>query len=185
MAQPNHSQSPHKKSNNRRRRKKNKRSQAPQQPQLRGHHDSTHANNNKVLRIDGSMMEGGGQILRNSMTLSALLDQAIHIRNIRGKRSTPGLRMQHSKGIGLVHTIKGGSLRGNAVKSMDVHFDPCADQSPSFERHFTVDIETAGSVCLLIQTCLPLLVLDPLRSPSSLTCLGGTNASFAPQVCYP
>jgi len=48
-----------------------------------------------ILRIDGSMGEGGGQILRYSLALSALLLQPVEVYNIRAKRSNPGLRPQH------------------------------------------------------------------------------------------
>ena len=68
-------------------------------------------NNDELLVIDGSIMEGGGQILRNSTAFAALMKRAIHITKIRGKRSTPGLRKQHSKGIQLVSKINGLSMK--------------------------------------------------------------------------
>ena len=43
-------------------------------------------------------MEGGGQILRNAVTLSCLMGQEITVFNIRGNRMPkPGLRPQHLK----------------------------------------------------------------------------------------
>lgn len=45
--------------------------------------------------IDGSLLEGGGQILRISSALSAILGIPIKIHSIRAGRSTPGLRPQH------------------------------------------------------------------------------------------
>lgn len=61
---------------------------------------------------------------------------------------------------------------------MDMKFWPST--KPSYSTNYSVDIETAGSVCLLMQTCLPLMIFSTLDS--SLTCIGGTNASFAPQI---
>jgi hypothetical protein len=66
--------------------------------------------------IDGSLKEGGGQILRNSMSLSALLKKPIKITNIRAGRSSGGLKAQHLTGIELVSEIYGGKLTGNAVR---------------------------------------------------------------------
>ena len=47
------------------------------------------------LTIDGSTGEGGGQILRTSLSLSMITGQPVRIENIRAKRPKPGLMRQH------------------------------------------------------------------------------------------
>ena len=49
----------------------------------------------KEVTIDGRYGEGGGQIVRTALTLSALLHLPVRIHHIRGKREKPGLRPQH------------------------------------------------------------------------------------------
>ena len=80
--------------------------------------------------------------------------------------------------VSFLSIVYRGFIQGNFVKSMDVKYWP--SNQPSYLTNYCVDIETAGSVCLLMQTCLPLMIFSGLQC--SLTCIGGTNASFAPQI---
>lgn len=51
-----------------------------------------------MQQIDGSTLEGGGQILRNAVSFSALLQLPITVENIRASRKQPGLKAQHAAG---------------------------------------------------------------------------------------
>lgn len=46
-----------------------------------------------VLHIDGSILEGGGQILRNTAALSVIRRIPIHIHSIRAKRAKQGTQL--------------------------------------------------------------------------------------------
>ncbi|KAJ1523946.1 hypothetical protein ONE63_010494 [Megalurothrips usitatus] len=132
---------------------------------------------NEVI-IDGSVLEGGGQILRMAVSLSAIHQIPIRVKNIRAGRDKPGLRAQHLKGLEVARDLSGGKLWGCALQSTEVVFHP---------RHllggeFFADTETAGSVSLLIQVILPCALFSP--SEVQLTLRGGTNADMAPQIDY-
>jgi RNA 3'-terminal phosphate cyclase (ATP) len=141
-----------------------------------------------VMTIDGSLLEGGGQVLRNSMAYAALLKKPIEIVKIRANRpGGGGLRNQHLTGIETVHFITGGTLTGNSVRSCEVKYLPGNGDFTNFtqetqELQFSADSKTAGSTGLLIQITLPLLLFLP--HSSRIIYRGGTNASHAPLYDY-
>ncbi|KAG6833505.1 hypothetical protein H0H87_006077 [Tephrocybe sp. NHM501043] len=133
--------------------------------------------------IDGSILEGGGQILRNSTSLSALLQKPVSITKIRNARRPPGLKNQHRTGLELAAEIASARLTGAANGSQAIDFVPGRLALPG---SFTADCVTAGSITLLLQIALPLLMFAPMKDtpPSTLTLRGGTNATMAPQIDY-
>lgn len=141
------------------------------------------------LKLDGSVLEGGGQILRNTFGYSALLRKAITIEKVRANREPkPGLRPQHLAGISLVHSIAGGTLDGAEVSSSQVTFFPgdghwvFGKGSDSKTLVYEADTKTAGATMLLFQVALPVLLYLPY--PSKVFFRGGTNAIKAPLYDY-
>lgn len=133
---------------------------------------------NKMLDIDGSVLEGGGQILRIAVALSALLRKPIRVRNIRAGRSKPGLRAQHLAGLRLVQEICQAKLEGGDLGSTEIKFIPQKINA----GNFVAETGTAGSVVLLLQIALPCLIFA--NGPCQLILKGGTNADMAPQIDY-
>ncbi|XP_028301255.1 RNA 3'-terminal phosphate cyclase [Gouania willdenowi] len=131
-----------------------------------------------MVEIDGSVMEGGGQILRVSAALSAISGSPVRIIKVRAGRSSPGLRPQHLSGLQLVSDLCSGTLQGACIGSTEVSLTPGRIQSG---KH-TADTQTAGSVCLLLQASLPCSLFA--ERVSELCLKGGTNAEFAPHIDY-
>lgn len=131
-----------------------------------------------MLRIDGSMGEGGGQVLRYSLALSALMLKPIEVFNIRAKRGNPGLRPQHLTAVNALAKLTNADVEGAHVGSTRLVFVPreklCGD--------FSIDIGTAGSISLVIQAILPVLLFSDCRS--RVTIRGGTNVPLSPPIDY-
>jgi len=138
-----------------------------------------------LFEIDGSLLEGGGQVLRNGIAYAALLSKPILIRKIRAGRSSPGLRKQHMTGISMVSSICHGRLMNDFLHSTELAFIPGVPPKPeegAEEYKFAADAITAGSICLVLQAALPCLIFLPSASTCELR--GGTNAEKAPTIDY-
>jgi RNA 3'-phosphate cyclase len=132
----------------------------------------------KMIEIDGSHGEGGGQILRTSVALSALTMRPIRISDIRSGRSKPGLRRQHVTGIGLTGRLVSAEISGLEVGSTSLEFIP----QERTGGEFTVDVGTAGSISLVLQAVLPAAVLSPAQV--SFVLRGGTDVKWSPPIDY-
>jgi len=126
------------------------------------------------LIIDGSQGEGGGQILRSSLSLSILTGKPVELVNIRAGRKKPGLMRQHLTAVEAAAQISNGKLTGAGIGSTALTFEPQAVVPGNY--HFRIG--TAGSTTLVLQTVLPPLLLA--REPSSVTVEGGTHNPMAP-----
>ncbi|MFQ5792535.1 MAG: RNA 3'-terminal phosphate cyclase, partial [Acidobacteriota bacterium] len=118
-----------------------------------------------MLSIDGSAGEGGGQILRSSLALSAVTGTPFRIRNIRARRPKPGLMRQHLTAVCAAAEICGAAIDGAEIGSRELTFTPGA-------------VGTAGSTTLVLQTVLPALMTAD--GASELRLEGGTDNPFAP-----
>ncbi len=126
------------------------------------------------VTIDGSQGEGGGQMLRTSLTLSAAYGKPLEMVNIRAKREKPGLKRQHLTCVRAVTQICGAQVEGDEVGSMRLSFKPGKIKGGTYQ----FDIGTAGSVTLVAQTVIPVLLRAD--EPSTVTITGGTHVPFAP-----
>lgn len=127
------------------------------------------------LIIDGSHGEGGGQTLRTSLTLAALMGRAITLTRIRAGRDKPGLKAQHLAAVRAAAAVCAAQTEGAEIGSTQLSFIPNAPVTAGV-YHF--DIGTAGAATLVAQTILPLLALAD--GPSRVMVTGGTHVSFAP-----
>lgn len=129
-----------------------------------------------MIDIDGNA--GGGQLLRSALTCSVLSGEGIHMHNIRGNRSTPGLRPQHLSCVRLMADISNATVSDVEVGSEALRFIP----ETIVPGEYTINIGTAGSVTLLFDTVLPLA--SAIEVPLSITASGGTDVKWSPTMSY-
>ncbi len=127
-----------------------------------------------VVRIDGSMGEGGGQVLRSSLTLSMLTGKPIHITKIRAGRKKPGLLRQHLTATKAAAAISGLGVLDVQLGARELKFEPAAVRGGTYE----FKVGSAGSAMLVLQTIL--LPLCLAKEPSELVLEGGTHNPWAP-----
>lgn len=132
-----------------------------------------------TVHIDGSQGEGGGQILRTSLSLSVLTGRLVEFTRIRAGRSRPGLQPQHLAAVRAAAALCAADLEGDAVGSTRLGFTPQAPAAPG-DYHF--DIGTAGAATLVVQTVL--LPLALAGDSSRVTVRGGTHVPHAPTAEY-
>jgi len=127
-----------------------------------------------MLTIDGSFGEGGGQILRSSLALSAVTGTPFRIERIRANRSKPGLKRQHLTAVLAAAEVCSAQVDGAMLGSTRVEFSPGEVRAGNYR----FAIGTSGSTSLVLQTVLPPLLRAP--APSTVILEGGTHNPFAP-----
>ncbi len=133
----------------------------------------------RLVTLDGSNGEGGGQILRTALTLSLLTGRPFRIVKIRANRDRPGLRPQHLKAVEAASLLGNAEVVGGSVGSRDLTFRPGTLES----RDLRVDIGTAGATALVLQTLhLPLALRA--EKPTRLILTGGTFNESAPSFPF-
>ncbi|MBI2002234.1 MAG: RNA 3'-phosphate cyclase [candidate division NC10 bacterium] len=131
-----------------------------------------------VLTIDGSQGEGGGQVLRTALALSAIRGVPVEIHSIRARRKNPGLQPQHLTAVTALAAVSVARVEGAHLGSNRVRFVP----GPIQPGEYRFDVGTAGSTALVLQALLVPLALA--GGPSRITLTGGTHVPWSPPADY-
>lgn len=132
----------------------------------------------EFIEIDGRQGEGGGQILRTSLSLAVALGKPLHLTHIRAARKRPGLLRQHLTCVRGAVAISGGQVEGAEMRSGEIRFTP----GPVRAGEYSFAVGTAGSTLLVLQTVLPALMRA--EGESSVRIEGGTHNPMAPSFGF-
>ncbi len=130
------------------------------------------------VQVDGSMGEGGGQLLRAALAISAITGRPVRVFNVRARRSRPGLQRQHLASVRALAELSGARVEGARLGSTELTFYPGRVRG----GEFTFDIGTAGSVTLLLQAVMPVMAVAD--GPVKVRVIGGTDVPKAPPIDY-
>ncbi|OAQ34422.1 RNA 3'-terminal phosphate cyclase [Linnemannia elongata AG-77] len=143
--------------------------------------------------LDGTTLEGGGQILRIAVCLSAITKIPLTITQIRGNRPRGGgLKYQHLTGVNWLAKASVANTEGAEIKSTELRllWGGDTDDEPLDDHRYLslpkmIDIGSPGSVALVLQAILPFIIFGPHSEPPiRITINGGTNVGFSPSFEY-
>lgn len=123
-----------------------------------------------MITLDGK--EGGGQILRTALALSALTGKGFKITDIRAKRDNPGLRPQHYTCVKALQELTNAQTDAQ-LNSKELTFIP----KQYTAQNKVIDIGTAGSTTLLLQSILLPAMFG--SKTHTLTIKGGTDTKWS------
>lgn len=131
-----------------------------------------------MIILDGSEGEGGGQIIRTALALSSLTGQPFRAKNIRAGRKDAGLKAQHVHAIKALQTLCNAKADGVEIGSQELLYIPGKINA----KNHTIDIETAGSITLLLQAVLLPCIFG--NKTHTLTIKGGTDVQWSMPIDY-
>ncbi len=148
------------------------------------------ANRQSEIYIDGSHGEGGGQVLRTSLSLSLITGRPLRMDKIRAGRIKPGLQPQHLACVRAAAAMSSATVEGDALGSQTLAFAPGPVRPGDYTFNVAEERGSAGAATLVLQTVLLPLAFSSSRFQVAqetdcaphLTILGGTHVPWSP--CY-
>ncbi len=98
-----------------------------------------------MLHLDGSMGEGGGQVLRTALGLCLVTGQPFTMEKIRAGREKPGLKRQHLTAVLAAAEVGNASVDGAELGSQRITFQPRRVRAGDYR--FAIAGTSSGQTC--------------------------------------
>ncbi len=131
-----------------------------------------------LIRINGGYLESGGQIVRTALALSTITQKPFEIHDIRKGRKDPGLKSQHLYCVRALKELCNAEVDGAELGSLYLRYYP----RKIIAKNLDIDIETAGSITLLLQALLLPSIFA--SKPITITIAGGTDTKWSMPFDY-
>lgn len=142
------------------------------------------------ITLNGQTLEGGGQIVRNAIALSALTHRPVTIHSIRAARpGKKGLKASHLAAVRSLAEISNSIVQGAEIRSITLSFYPPAPaEIPPVKQKYSIKLGSPGSVFLIFQALYPYLLcagaLAGVEGAIGVEITGGTNVTSSPSFDY-
>lgn len=131
-----------------------------------------------MIEINGSYLEGGGQIVRTALALSTITQKPFEIYDIRKGRKDSGLKNQHLYCVKSLKELCNAVVESDNLGSLELKYYP----KKLVAKNLNIDIETAGSITLLMQALL--LPSMFASKPMTISITGGTDVKWSMPFDY-
>lgn len=131
-----------------------------------------------MISVDGAYLEGGGAIVRTALALSTITQKPFEVYDIRKGRKDSGLKNQHLYCVKSLQELCNADAEGAELGSLSLKYCPKKLTAKNLE----IDIETAGSITLLLQALLTPAMF--VSKPITISITGGTDVSWSPSFDY-
>lgn len=126
-----------------------------------------------MIKINGAYLEGGGAIVRVALALSTITQKPFEVYDIRKGRKDSGLKSQHLYCVKSLKELCNAVAEGDELSSTNLKYYP----KKIISKNLNIDIETAGSITLLLQALLPPAMFT--SKPITITISGGTDTKWS------
>ncbi|OQE40236.1 hypothetical protein PENCOP_c006G06196 [Penicillium coprophilum] len=148
--------------------------------------------------LNGRTLEGGGQLVRIAIGLSALTGRPVSIDHVRANRGgKKGLKRSHVAAVKMLAEISGSKISGGEVGSQFLNFFPQSARSKigpllnlsqvTVKPEYDIKLTTAGAILLVFQALYPYLLYVGSQASApfvKVNITGGTNAAWSPSYDY-